>query len=80
MNANDPIVMLAIFYGGLGLFVVAGALYCLRLIRRARRQREAQPMPLHEDISSGTITIPPGTRFANVRQLSPIASDIAHRA
>ena len=80
MNANDPIVMLAIFYGGLGLFVVAGALYCLRLIRRARRQRKEQPMPLHEDISSGTITIPPGTRFANVRQLSPIASDIAHRA
>ena len=80
MNPNDPVVILVVLYGGLGLFVLGALAYGLLMLRRARRQREERPMPLHEDISSGTITIPPGTRFANVRQLSPIASDIAHRA
>ena len=80
MNANDPVVMLAVFYGGLGLFVLIGTLFCLRFIRRAIEQRRLGHTPLHEDVSSGTITIPPGTSFSNVRHLGPIANDFAHRA
>ena len=79
MSEHD-ILILSIFYGGLGLFVLSGLAYSVRLMLRAKRDREQRDAtPLGEDITSGTITIPPGTRFANVRTISPAARDLAHR-
>lgn len=80
MSANE-ITTLTIFYGGLSLFVIGGSLYCLHLIRRAKRERQANDSAaLVSDVTSGTISIPPGTQFANVRSLSPAGRDLAHRA